>query len=34
MMKQDYLGKPNGQVTTQGTYDINGVDNQYSPTTP
>ncbi|AXT96783.1 copper resistance protein NlpE [Moraxella catarrhalis] len=29
MMKQDYLGKPNGQVTTQGTYDINGVDNQY-----
>lgn len=29
VMKQDYLGKPNGQVTTQGTYDINGVDNQY-----
>lgn len=29
VMEQEYLDKPDGQVTTKGTYDINGLDNRY-----
>lgn len=29
VMAQEYLGKPDGQITTKGTYDINGLDSRY-----
>lgn len=29
VMEQEYLDKPDGQITTKGTYDINGLDNRY-----